>query len=63
MQNQAIRDEQKQKIWFAKQALNQNVKAEVSYAKEEKIQTRELFEHQKNMHQMNANKIKNMIKA
>jgi hypothetical protein len=43
--------------------MNEKVRQEVSYAKEEKNQTKELFEHQKNMHVMNANKIKNMIKA
>ena len=63
MQHQAQRDEQRQKIYINKRALNEKVRQEVSYAKEEKNQTKELFEHQKNMHVMNANKIKNMIKS
>lgn len=45
-----------------KMALKERVYQEVSYAKEEKNQTKELFYHQNNQHVAKANMIKNMIK-
>jgi hypothetical protein len=43
-------------------AHKERVLQEVSYAKEEKHQTKELFYHQHNQHVAKANMIKNMIK-
>lgn len=60
--HRAIKEEQKQKINNNKRALNDKVRQEVSYAKEEKNQTKELFYHQNNQHIAKANMIKAMIK-
>jgi hypothetical protein len=46
------------KINNNKRALNEKVRAEVTYAKEEKNATKELFYHQNNQHMAKANMIK-----
>lgn len=62
MMHLAQKEEQRQKILHNKMALKERVQQEVSYAKEEKHQTKELFYHQNNQHVAKANMIKNMIK-
>ena len=42
--------------------MNDKVRQDVGYAKEEKHQTKELFYHQNNQHQAKATMIKSMIK-
>ena len=62
MMHNAQKEEQRQKIVNNTMAHKERVRQEVSYAKEEKHQTKELFYHQNNQHVAKANMIKNMIK-
>ena len=45
MLHKALKEEQRQKIYNNKRSHGEKVKQEVSYAKEEKMQTKELFYH------------------
>jgi hypothetical protein len=60
--HKAQKEEQRQKILYNKRAHGDKVKQDVGYAKEEKMQQKELFYHQNNQHVAKANMIKTLIK-
>jgi hypothetical protein len=60
--HKAVKEEQRQKIMYNRRAHGDKVKDDVSYAKEEKQQQKELFYHQNNQHVAKANMIKTLIK-
>lgn len=60
--HKAQREQQRQKILNQKRAHNDKLKQDVGYAKEEKLQQKELFYHQNNQHVAKASMIKTIIK-
>lgn len=60
--HKAQKEEQKQKTMYNKRAHGEKIKQDVNYAKEEKMQQKELFYHQSNQHVAKATMIKNLIR-
>ena len=56
--HKAQKEEQKQKIYMNKYGHAEKIKHDVSFAKNEKQQTKELFYHQNNQHVAKATMIK-----
>lgn len=60
--HKAQKEEQRQKIIYNKRAHGEKIKQDVGYAKEEKMQQKELYYQQSNQHVAKANMIKNLIR-
>lgn len=60
--HKAQKEEQRQKILYNKRAHGEKIKQDVNYAKEEKMQQKELYYHQSNQHVAKATMIKNLIR-
>ena len=60
--HKAQKEEQRQKILYNKRAHGEKIKQDVNYAKEEKLQQKELFYQQNNQHVAKATMIKNLIR-
>lgn len=60
--HKAQKEEQRQKILINKRAHGEKIKQDVNYAKEEKLQQKELFYQQNNQHVAKATMIKNLIR-
>lgn len=60
--HKAQKEEQRQKIMYNRRAHGEKIKQDVNYAKEEKMQQKELYYHQSNQHVAKATMIKNLIR-